>query len=386
MKIRYHFAAVATLAFILLLGLAQTGNAQIVLTAENTFGPLVGQDALITQWVGTSSSDFQSLAGMTGANQTWDFTGAVYGDPISLATRYHEPPFDEFPSGSRPEFAEANFAQELLGIVSGSADSVLAFSYFLLTSESILNFGLSAAVDIDDPPDGVLENFAIMLTPPALQMPFPATFGDTWQSVSTQTIAVGGEAGSPFGTVTNTSDVVGWGMLVTPAGSASALMIRETSRQDLFGFVTEFTSIQFLAPLAASGKTSALFALSVLLDLDSNGMVMEASYSTIDAEGGGDPVATEEQGELPSTMTLEPNYPNPFNPGTVVPFSVEQSSHVTLSVHDVLGRQVDIIFDGVVAAGSHQVAWDATGHPSGLYQVVLHSGGEVKTRLVTLQK
>ena len=165
-------------------------------------------------------------------------------------------------------------------------------------------------------------------------------------------------------------------------------MIHETLSISVAGFVISSSeSIEFLAPLESTGKAGSAMSVTVSLELDGNGNLTEASYSTIEVGGDpGDPTATEDETELPSSMTLGQNYPNPFNPGTVIPFSVESSSLVTLSVHDVLGRQIDTIFEGVVAAGSHQVSWDATGYPSGLYQVVLRSQGEVKTRLVTLQK
>jgi hypothetical protein len=383
MKIRFYLGTLSALAAIALM---QTASAQIVLTAENTFGPLVGHDAVITQWIGTTASDFESIAGMVGPGQTWDFTGAGYGDPTTLATRYHERPFDEFPGGNIPEFAGANFAQELLGIVSPDIpDSVLAFNYFSLTSDSLNHFGLSAAVDIDDPPDGVLDTMAIIMTPPSLEMPYPTTFGDTWNSVSTQSFVLGSD-GFPGGTVTSTHEVVGWGTLVTPMGSASALMIRETTKVDIFGFGTETTLIQFLAPAAASGKTGATVAMSAMLDLGSGGTVTQGSYSTIEADGGGNPTSTEDEAELPSSISLGQNYPNPFNPATTIPFSIEESGQVVLTLHDVLGREIETLVDGIVSAGIHQVSWNASGYPSGLYQVSLRSEGEARTRLITLQK
>ncbi len=45
----------------------------------------------------------------------------------------------------------------------------------------------------------------------------------------------------------------------------------------------------------------------------------------------------------PLAFALEANYPNPFNPVTVIPFSVPEQSHVRLEVYDILGRRVAVL-------------------------------------------
>lgn len=67
MRIRYFSAPIT---IVCVLGMMQTASAQIVLTAESFYGPVLGQDAVITQFIGASTADFESLLGMTGANQT----------------------------------------------------------------------------------------------------------------------------------------------------------------------------------------------------------------------------------------------------------------------------------------------------------------------------
>jgi hypothetical protein len=85
-------------------------------------------------------------------------------------------------------------------------------------------------------------------------------------------------------------------------------------------------------------------------------------------------------------FALSQNYPNPFNPSTVIRFSLP-SSHVTrLTVYDVLGREVAVLVDGVLAQGSHSVNFDASAFTSGVYLYKLEAGGMVLTKRMTLIK
>jgi hypothetical protein len=62
----------------------------------------------------------------------------------------------------------------------------------------------------------------------------------------------------------------------------------------------------------------------------------------------------------PNILTTEllPPWPNPFNPQTNISFELSQSSHVWLSIYDLLGRQVAILFDGYRHAGPGSVTWN----------------------------
>jgi hypothetical protein len=81
---------------------------------------------------------------------------------------------------------------------------------------------------------------------------------------------------------------------------------------------------------------------------------------------------TEEAAPMPSAFALHANYPNPFNPTTVIAFDLPEASTVKLTVFNVLGQQVATLVNGTVAAGFQSVVWDADNHngtavPSGLY-------------------
>jgi glucose/arabinose dehydrogenase len=73
------------------------------------------------------------------------------------------------------------------------------------------------------------------------------------------------------------------------------------------------------------------------------------------------------RGEIPNTFMLEQNYPNPFNPSTTITYRVPTAAYVQLRVYDVLGREVAMLLDNHIEAGTHQVTLDASSFSSGVY-------------------
>jgi len=88
----------------------------------------------------------------------------------------------------------------------------------------------------------------------------------------------------------------------------------------------------------------------------------------------------------PETFTLQDAYPNPFNPTTAIAFDLPLGSEVRLAVYDMLGREVARLVDGYREAGVHQVTFDATHLPSGVYLYRMQAGGFEDARLITLMK
>ncbi len=78
---------------------------------------------------------------------------------------------------------------------------------------------------------------------------------------------------------------------------------------------------------------------------------------------------------IPADLTLYPNYPNPFNPSTVLRYRIGKSMHVRLVVFNALGQQVRVLMDGMQKAGEHQITFDASGLASGVYYARLSANG-----------
>ena len=89
---------------------------------------------------------------------------------------------------------------------------------------------------------------------------------------------------------------------------------------------------------------------------------------------------------LPARYSLGQNYPNPFNPSTTIKFELPKSSHVTLSVYDILGRQVSVLINERRDAGLHEVKFDAASLASGVYFYRLQAGSYVQTRKLLILK
>ena len=105
----------------------------------------------------------------------------------------------------------------------------------------------------------------------------------------------------------------------------------------------------------------------------------------------GIPVSSEDpdgtvEGPLPIETTLAPNYPNPFNPQTIIPFTLVKPSQVRLAVYDVLGRQIAVLVDGMLPAGQHERTFNAGRLASGVYHYRLETEGMVRTRTMLLVK
>lgn len=80
------------------------------------------------------------------------------------------------------------------------------------------------------------------------------------------------------------------------------------------------------------------------------------------------------------------NYPNPFNPATIIDFNLNTSSKVRVAVYDITGRLVAKLADGTYGAGSHKIDWNAVNYPSGTYICLLTANGRIEKRVMNLVK
>ncbi|MCX6133926.1 MAG: T9SS type A sorting domain-containing protein [Ignavibacteriales bacterium] len=87
---------------------------------------------------------------------------------------------------------------------------------------------------------------------------------------------------------------------------------------------------------------------------------------------------------LPRTVQLGQNFPNPFNPSTVLSFRLSAVSFASLRVFNVLGEEVATLVNEVRPAGTHTVQWNANSLPSGIYFYRLQAGTCTDTKKMTL--
>lgn len=121
-----------------------------------------------------------------------------------------------------------------------------------------------------------------------------------------------------------------------------------------------------------------------LYDLDSTanfcikGLATLGGYTSVESENP--------RTNIPTRWILHQNYPNPFNGKTFIRYQIPQGSFISLTVHDVLGREVATLVDEEKSAGVFEVPFEAGDLPSGVYFYRLQAGKFVQIKKLVLMK
>ncbi|NIV04575.1 MAG: T9SS type A sorting domain-containing protein [Calditrichae bacterium] len=91
-------------------------------------------------------------------------------------------------------------------------------------------------------------------------------------------------------------------------------------------------------------------------------------------------------GNPAKTFALYQNYPNPFNPTTTIKFQTGDFGFVSLKIYDIVGREVAVLVNENLPAGSYEYEWDASGLRSGVYLYSLETGSFKQTRKLMVLK
>ena len=94
----------------------------------------------------------------------------------------------------------------------------------------------------------------------------------------------------------------------------------------------------------------------------------------------------EANASVPDGYSLDPNYPNPFNPSTTISFTIAHPGHVSLTVYDALGREVAKLVDADLGAGTHTASFDGRSLASGLYVYRIQAGSFLAEKKMQLVK
>lgn len=89
---------------------------------------------------------------------------------------------------------------------------------------------------------------------------------------------------------------------------------------------------------------------------------------------------------IPSAFSLEQNYPNPFNPATSIQYHVAAAGAVTITVYDMLGKEIGVAAHGIHAPGSYTAQFDGSALSSGIYFYTMQAGNFRQTRKLVLMK
>jgi hypothetical protein len=163
-------------------------------------------------------------------------------------------------------------------------------------------------------------------------------------------------------------------------GSRPAMAVESTPGSlRLTDYGSEWHNEEPFVTLIARSISSGLPALEII----------DASVST--ELGVREASVVHHTSDRPMSTELGRNFPNPFNPETVIPFALAQGGRVQIVVYNVLGQEVVRLVDDHYAIGRHTVAWngkDTVGRPasSGLYFLRMLTDGAKATRKMALVK
>ena len=102
-------------------------------------------------------------------------------------------------------------------------------------------------------------------------------------------------------------------------------------------------------------------------------------------------VALDEEVSIPGEFALHPNFPNPFNPTTMIAYDLPDASDVQLDIYDLMGRNINRVVNQYQSAGRHFVTWNANDFlgnqvSAGVYLYRLQAGNMIVTRKMVLMK
>ncbi len=97
-------------------------------------------------------------------------------------------------------------------------------------------------------------------------------------------------------------------------------------------------------------------------------------------------MSVDDEQSFPKQFTLEQNYPNPFNPATTINYTIPVSNQVTITIKDILGKEIATIVNERKSAGSYSAKFVASDLAAGIYFYTLHAGEFQQTKKLIVIK
>jgi len=216
---------------------------------------------------------------------------------------------------------------------------------------------------------------------------------DSLADLAGQTIA------TAFGLDAGTAAVIGASVGAYAGTTLTALLTGGVSVEDALLQTGQATAVYALGALAQAGVTvddsdhdwngtngRMVFQIGNSCVPDFQARDVYALFDVVTEE-----VSIESEDILPAKFAVYENYPNPFNPSTNIIFDIVEQSQTDVTVWNLLGQKVAILFSGDLNAGRHSIKFD--GHhtngsllPSGVYIYRIESGSNVATKKMMLLK
>lgn len=98
------------------------------------------------------------------------------------------------------------------------------------------------------------------------------------------------------------------------------------------------------------------------------------------------PVSISDKREKVQGFSLFQNFPNPFNPTTMIEYEIPVTTHVVVKVYNLLGTEIATLMEGMLTPGRYQISWNAEHQPAGVYFYRMHAGNYMETKKLVLLK
>lgn len=351
---------------------------------QSSFDSILNTEIEVETITYSDSEPVIPLIEQTGEDQTWDLSDLAIEDSVSsTGILQFFTNFDGKPGADNDHFQDANvMVQSNFEVTfNNNGDemtiNLINYDYSILSESELSSYGTIQAESSD--PDDATQT--VLRTPKDIIYSLPLTFGDSWDNDYTSEISdeSTGESSTEY---TISAEVDGWGTLIIGEESIPVLRVTKTETTTISGF--DFTSIN-VGFISENGFEVA--TLSVDENISGEGYDEESGSAQITTYSGFTPVSAEQPDDLPTSVSLGQNFPNPFNPATQITYQLNSPEQVTLSVYSLTGQKIQTLVNGEMKqTGTHTVSFDAENLASGIYIYRLSTGGQTLTRKMTLLK
>jgi photosystem II stability/assembly factor-like uncharacterized protein len=192
-----------------------------------------------------------------------------------------------------------------------------------------------------------------------------------------------------------TDNGLNWNGITTPSGDGEYYSVFFTN--SLSGWVSGYQGLIIKTDNGGtnwhhqlSGTNSYLMSIYFVNTM--TGWAAGSNGTILKTTNGGGVVGIKQIGiNIPSTVILYDNYPNPFNPVTKIKYNIPPSKGargmmVRLTIYDVLGREIENLVNQSQKPGSYEVTWDGSRYASGVYFYKLVTDEFIETKKMVLIK
>ena len=124
---------------------------------------------------------------------------------------------------------------------------------------------------------------------------------------------------------------------------------------------------------------------STTVNADENYVAVYGYYDNSNRISSGNKITAQTSSAVQTEYKLS-NYPNPFNPTTVIQYTMPEAGQVVLKIYNMIGQEVRTLVDGMQSAGVHTVNFNASGLPTGIYVARIQAVAKVMSLKLQLVK